>query len=113
MEKQPLAYLRVDREGLLLEAGGDWQKCGFGNLEIGQSVAGQIDFLVGMLPLEGQTLLLPYVSIRPGLYIDIQLIGAEEYDWVLLFDSTEEAQNRQARQQKLHTLALQRDKTKE
>lgn len=109
-KKKPLAYLRVDREGRLLEAGGNWQKCGLGNLMVGQPVSGQIDFLVGMLPLEGETLFLPYVSISPGLFIDIHLIATEDYDLVLVFDSSRSAQNRKDRQQKLHKLLLWRDK---
>ncbi len=65
-----------------------------------------LEFLDGMLPLEGVPVTLPCVTTDATGRADVHLIPGSGGDWILLLDSTEEAMRRQLLQQQLNELAI-------
>lgn len=105
-ETQTPSYLLVQRDGRLLDYGGDIASYGFKNLERGGPVGEQVYFLEGMLPLDKSPTSLPYVKTESGLVADIYMFYGDEGTWVLLMDATWDARKRRAIQQKANELSL-------
>jgi signal transduction histidine kinase len=66
----------------------------------------QIDLLAGLLPLNGQPVVLPHVEISPGIFAHVHLNPGDSSDLVLIVDATEEANQLRAVQQQKHELQL-------
>ncbi len=107
-DKKP-AYLLVNPQGRLRDAGGEVAYYGFSDLETGCAVEDCADFLVGMLPLNGETLTLPFVALANGVYVDVHGFPAGPDDCVLLLDASDEARHRFRIQQNTNELVLLRE----
>ncbi len=95
------AYLLVTENGLLIEWGGELESYGFKDLEKNQDVSEHIPFLVGVLPLESDSVFLPHVQTKPAVFADVYIFGREQGTWILLLDSTVATARQQHMQQKL------------
>lgn len=101
------AYLLVTENGLLIEWGGELESYGFKDLEKNLDVSERIPFLVGVLPLESDSVFLPHVQTKPGVFADVYIFGREQGTWILLLDSTVATARQQHMQQKLYDSRLQ------
>ncbi len=101
------AYLLVTEDGLLIESGGDLESYGLNELAKNLDVSDHIPFLVGVLPLGPNSLFLPHVQTKPGVFANVYLFTREEGTWILLLDTTLETAGRQSMQQKLYDSRLQ------
>ena len=75
-----------------------------------ESLQERLFFVNGVLPLEGTTLHLPWIQIKPGMYVDVHLISGQAGDWILLLDATTETSERRQMQQSNNELMLLRKK---
>lgn len=82
------AYLLTDAAGHVLKQGGLCERYGFGPLDRELPVGHQLDFLEGALPLNGESVVLPFVQVANEVYADLHLFSTDEGDWVLFLDST-------------------------
>ncbi|CAN5749681.1 hypothetical protein BH18ACI4_BH18ACI4_05350 [soil metagenome] len=101
------AYLLVTQNGRLIEWGGDLESYGLRELKKNLDVSDRILFLVGVLPLESNSIFLPHVQTNPGVFADVYLFSREQGTWILLLDATAETARRQTMQQKLYDSRLQ------
>ncbi len=92
-ERSP-AFLHVDEEGCLWEWGGPLRNYGIRRVTKGKPIGTQVYFLEGLLPLAGESLVVPCVETDPGVFLDIHIFHSREGDWVLLLDAREEAAQR-------------------
>jgi adenylate cyclase len=100
------AWLLVDRELKLVACGGALADYGLGSVRPGDAIFPQLEFLHGLLPLDGLPIALPCVQAATTGIADLHLIPDELGDWVLFLDATEEAERRRVLQQKVNDLAL-------
>ena len=103
------AFLAVDEEGTLVERGGSLAQYGLQDLKPGVKVTDHVDFLQGMLPLEGKADLLLAIEVAPATYGEAHLLPSEGMDWVILFDSSEETAIDQLLQQRSYESSLLRE----
>ncbi len=82
------AYLLTDAAGRVLRQGGLCERYGFGPLDPALPVGHQLDFLEGALPLNGESVVLPFVQVANEVYADLHLFSTDEGEWVLFLDST-------------------------
>jgi hypothetical protein len=87
IEERSPAWLQVRHDGCLLSASGHLERYGLSAAAPGQAAAAQISLLEGMLPLDGEEVLLPHVQTPSGRYADIFLLGRELEDWVVFLDA--------------------------
>ena len=99
------AWLRVDGAQNVSALGGALAAYGLDAIAIG-SPADQLDFLHGLLPLNGVPFTSPCMMTATTGFADLHLIPDIDGDWALFLDAAEEAQRRQALQQKINDLAL-------
>ena len=104
------AYVFVDRDGLLADWGGCCERYGLDDLDGGVPAEDQLDFLIGMLPLDGQRFCLPRLRMEGCRVVDVHLIGGDGGDWVVLLDVTEEAKRDEKVQQQSYELRLMDEK---
>lgn len=104
------AYLLVEKDGCLLDLGGNLAAYGITDLQKGEYVKEKIVWLQGLLPLDGSPLFLSCIQTENGLSADIHIFPGAEGDWVLLLDATLEQAKRSAFQQKGNELSLIREK---
>jgi PAS domain S-box-containing protein len=101
------AYLLVQKDGKLVDWGGDLAAYGIKDLQKEEPIGQQVFFLEGMLPLETSPTFLPYVKTDSGLSADVYMYEGEDgAAWVLLLDATWDARKRRAIQQKANELSL-------
>jgi hypothetical protein len=101
------AYLLVTEKGRLIEWGGDLESYGLKDLESGLNVSDHVSFLVGVLPVESNSLFLPHVQTTPTVFADVYVFSREQGTWILMLDSTVETDRKQRMQQKLYDSRLQ------
>jgi C4-dicarboxylate-specific signal transduction histidine kinase len=101
------AYMLLREEGALLEWGGDLEAYGIKDLKRHMNAGEHVSFLVGLLPLDSSSVLLPHVQVASEVYADIYLFEREQGIWVLLLDSTADTAKRLHMQQKLYDSRLQ------
>ncbi len=106
--KRP-AYLLVDPQGKLIEAGGDLERYGLARLEKGCLAEDSVELLVGLLPLSGNEFTLPFVALSGETYADVHCFPVNRRDCVLLLDASDEARRRFRVQQNANELALLRE----
>jgi len=104
------AFLRVTADGNLAEWGGACERYGLASLQRGLPVAEQVDFLEGMLPLNGDPVHIPLLQLASDIHIDLRVFPVEDEVWVLLLDATEDARQRFEVQQNANELTLLREK---
>lgn len=111
MEKdRSLAYLRINKDGLISFLGGDWLTYGVNNLEIGQIAEEKISFLSGLLPLPEEKITLPQLKLDSDVSADLHIFSSKAETWVVLLSVAEEERKQQIMQQKINDLSLLRDK---
>lgn len=105
-ESRGAAWIRVGREGLVRELGGELLLHGLSGLAIGVNPEEAAPFLSGLLPLEGEALVLPAMQLGRGRFSDVHLVPAGDSDWVLLLDASREGYLRLESQQVYHEKML-------
>ncbi len=109
LNQRAVAYLKLSREGALLESGGLLLAYGLDNLKIGSPVSKVAVFLEGLLPLQRDTLLLPNVQTNSGVVADLHLFRQENSDWVILMEATRHVLEKAPIQQQSNEYALVRE----
>lgn len=108
------AYLQVTAEGHLVRSGGSLQKYGLQSVEAGEYVGETFYYLEGFFPL-AQTEIMRHLQLEQGPIVDIHIIAtgtvAESPDpegagWILILDTSAEAERVQRLQQKGNDLSL-------
>ncbi len=92
-------YLYVSRDYHILAVGGDLAHYRLHVYKKGQSIREHVCFLHGLLPLNGEPMVIPFIQFDGKSYADLHLLPGELGDWVLLLDATKEAIQRQRAQQ--------------
>jgi PAS domain S-box-containing protein len=100
-------YLLVNEECGLSEWGGDLESYGIAGLRKNISVAEDLFFLAGVLPLDTSSAFLPNVQTTEGVFADIYVFRRDQGTWVLFLDATVGAGKRQRLQQRTYNLSLQ------
>ncbi len=101
---RPLTYLRVDRQGRLLEWGGQLESFSLPPLEKGTRIGEQIYFLEGLLPSKEKIFSLSNVEVDSHLFIDIHVFQGRTSDWILLLAASEGAYERRSLLRKIQRL---------
>ena len=104
------AFLHVARDGKLVACGGACERYELGSLRPGFPAVEQVDFLEGILPLNGNPLHIPLLQLPSRIHIDLRVFPVEDEAWVLLLDASEDAQKRFEVQQNANELTLLREK---
>ena len=113
IDKRSPAFLHIDETGAVVEAGGHCARYGFGRLQSHSPIGHHLDYLEGILPLDGDQLFLPLVHVDRDVYADIHLFPGPVGDWVLYLDATPDACRAFQVQQNTNELSLlHRDQTK-
>ena len=100
------AWMKIDREGGLLSAGGHLTAYGLLDLIVGKQVGDQVYFLEGLFPLESERLILPAIQTDSGLPADLHMLHTSDGDYVLFLDATEQIMQQGLMQQKGNELSL-------
>ncbi len=90
MDKRHPAYLRLNPKGDLSHCGGALHHYGIEALQLGQDASEQLPFLMGLLPVDEQGEVLPWMETASGRYADVHLLGVEHDTWIVLLDATGE-----------------------
>jgi signal transduction histidine kinase len=100
------AYVRIDANARVLEAGGNLSKYGLEELERGDAVDVQVPFLQGLLrSVEADPYLLT-VEADTGVVADVFLSRESAADWIVLLDATLEREQQYLIQQTTNELRL-------
>jgi len=105
-EQRSPAFLLADDQARLSDWGGSLADYGISDLQAGQLVGEQVYFLEGLLPLEGNSMLLPCLQTNSGRVADLHLFPTEAGDCVLLLDATLEEFQQRLMQQKGNEASL-------
>lgn len=106
LQNRSPAYLQVTLAGRVISAGGELMAYGLTGVEAGESVGDRLFFLEGFFPLASASEVLPSVHIDGGRIVDIHLIAGDTEGWIVLLDTTADAQRQQQLQQKGNDLSL-------
>jgi hypothetical protein len=105
-----LAYLLVNKDGILLAWGGELANYGITNLCEGKKAKEQVVFLEGLLPLDGTSLFLPFIQTEYGSCVNVHILPTKEVDWILLLDSSSDRNYLFSIQQKANDFKLLQEK---
>ena len=106
LDSAPTAYLRVGKDGMLRDAGGNLAAFNLEHLEPSTPVTSQIIFLESLLPLAREPVVVPTVDLGSGRYADLHLLPDEGEDWILMLDKSNAARWKLMAQQKANELSL-------
>jgi PAS domain S-box-containing protein len=104
------AMARVDGAGRIALVQGNWAAYGYDGLREGADAVGEIPPLEGVLPLRGDSLMLPMVATGSGRYADVHVFAGDGCTWVVLVDASELASDRMRLQQAMNETALLHEK---
>jgi len=104
--QRSIAHLLINSELVLIQAGGELEYYGLGDLEHGDSASDQLPFLEGLLPLAETPFLLESVGMPGGSVADVHLFADEDRTWVVLLDVTAEHDHARKMQQKAYDMTL-------
>ena len=104
--QRSIAHLLINNELVLIQAGGELEYYGLGDLEHGDSASDQLPFLEGLLPLAETPFLLQSVGMPGGSVADVHLFADEDRTWVVLLDVTAEHDHARKMQQKAYDMTL-------
>jgi signal transduction histidine kinase len=99
-------YIMVNKNGNIISWGGDLARLGVGPLAEGRSIAEQLFFMEGMLPLTEPFLQLPQVKPDATHVWDVHLFRAGDGCGMVIMNAGSDAQKMQVFQQKANELAL-------
>ena len=107
LKDRAAAYLQVTVEGCLVSSGGQLQRYGLQAIAKGDYIGKTFYHIEGFFPLE-RTEVMQHVQLDSGSIVDVHLVLGENQQpgWVLLLDTTTEAQRTQRLQQKSNDLSL-------
>jgi signal transduction histidine kinase len=105
-EQRSPAFLLADKNGCLSGWGGDVTEYGISELKAGEPVGEQIYFLEGLLPLDGNSMILPCLQTDSGRVADLHLFPTDAGDCALLLDATLEELQQRLMQQKGNEASL-------
>lgn len=100
------AYLLSDADGRLLDWGGEIAAYGLAELHRGMPVGEQAIFLEGQLPLNGESIVLPFLETPSGRYAELHLFPTSAGDCALLLDVATRHEQQRLMQQKGNELSL-------
>ncbi len=101
-ERYSPAYLILDRQGFVTDAGGPLDAFGMGRIAAGMHASDAACFLEGLLPVEDD-LALHRVEVADEVYADVHLFRQGEADCVLLLNVTAEVAERARIEQALRS----------
>ena len=104
--QRSVAHLLINNELVLIQAGGELEYYGLGDLEQGDSAADQLPFLEGLLPLAETPFLLESVGMPGGSVADVHLFAEEDGTRIVLLDVTVEHDQARKMQQKAYDMTL-------
>jgi sigma-B regulation protein RsbU (phosphoserine phosphatase) len=104
--QRSIAHLLIDKELVLIQAGGELEYYGLADLKHLHSASLQFPFLEGLLPLEETPFLLQSVGLPSGRVADVHFFADEDMTWVVLLDVTAEHDGAQKIQQKAYDMTL-------
>lgn len=107
VEHRTPAYLAIDEAGQVHHVGGNLARYGLSTLDPDHPIQEQLLFLEGILPQNETPVFFPCVETHPGVFADIHIFQREALMWVLLLDTTREANWQREVQQKLNDLSRQ------
>lgn len=73
-----------------MEAGGHLETYGFRSLSPGDPIVSCLYFLQGMVPSNGEGMVLNCVEVEKGIPMDIHIVPEGDRDWVLLLNAEKE-----------------------
>lgn len=105
LENHDPAYLQVTADGHLIASGGHLQKYGLHRMQPDEYIGESFYYLDGFFPL-AQTEVMHHLQLDDGPVVDIHAIAVDASQWVLVLDTTAEAERVQRLQQKANDLSL-------
>lgn len=94
-----MAYLCVDRENLIIDSGGDLERCCIPSLNSVNPVDEQLVFLAELLPIEEKSVFIANTCTAQDIILDLHLFADSAGQWVLMFDNTDAGLQLQSEQQ--------------
>jgi signal transduction histidine kinase/ActR/RegA family two-component response regulator len=94
LEFRSPAFVVTNREGRVVDKGGDLSRYGLEDLRAGEGAAERAYFFEGLLPLDGASSVLSRVETLAGAFADIYLFPVEDGDCALLLDASAEVAER-------------------
>src|ERR1700691_2490352 len=104
--QRSIAYLLINNELVLIQAGGELEYYGLADLKPQHSASDELPFLEGLLPLAETPFLLQSVGMPGGSVADVHLFADEDITWVVLLDVTAEHDQTRKIQQKAYDMTL-------
>jgi phosphoserine phosphatase RsbU/P len=107
--QRSIAHLLIDKELVLIKAGGELEYYGLTDLKHQHSASNQLPFLEGLLPLEETPFVLQSVGMPGGSVADVHFFvdeDDEDLTWVVLLDVTAENDGARKMQQKAYDMTL-------
>jgi hypothetical protein len=101
---RPLAYLRSDKAGNLLEWGGQTDHFSLPPLKKGEPIGKQVYYLEGLVPSSKQILSVDCVELDPDLLIEIHIFPELHSEWTLLLGASERTHERRLLLRKIQQL---------
>jgi len=104
------AFIFIAHNGNLVDWGGYCDRYGLTKLRSGKPAGEQIDFIESMLPLNGHWFSLPRILIHDFRVVDAHFVPGDGGDWVVMLDTTEDAERETLIQQQSNDLTLLKQK---
>jgi serine phosphatase RsbU (regulator of sigma subunit) len=111
-DERSVAYLRIDAELRLADAGGHLAHYGLTGLRLDEPALAQLYFLEGLVPPAETPLLVPSIELQDGCAADLHLHLDGGTVWVLLIDVTADRDAARRMQQKAYDMTLLEEKEK-
>jgi len=105
VNRQPF-YLGVDRDGIVVEAGGAGAFYGIRESVTGTPAVDVLDPLAGLLPPAVAHDVLPHCQLTDTVFAELHLLRGDACDWVILLDASSQADRLQRLQQQAHEMTL-------
>lgn len=109
-DERSVAYLRIDADLRLADAGGHLAHYGLTDLRRGEPASEQLYVLEGLLPLTETPLLVPSIEFEDGRAADLHLHVDNGSVWALLIDVTADRDAARRMQQKAYDMTLLEEK---
>ena len=113
LNTQTFAYLAIDRDGKLINQGGDLHALGLPQWELSDNILDEALFLAGNIPLHSRYETLPSLHISDDRVVDVHLFDDAPLIWVVLVDKTSELEWQSRARQSSNELRLLQQQIKE
>src|ERR1700679_2231172 len=81
--QRSIAHLLIDKELVLIKAGGELEYYGLTDLKHQHSASNQLPFLEGLLPLEETPFVLQSVGMPSGRVADVHFFADGDTTWIV------------------------------